>query len=80
MYYSRHELILDRDGDPTVELDCAWKYHEGEAGSLAVPATWELDSVEARDKDSGRRVDLDDAEMEMVRRMFQPISMEEIIA
>lgn len=78
MHYSRHELILDRDGDPTVELDCAWQYHEGEPGSLSVMPTRELDSVQARDKDSGRRVDLDDAEMEMVQRMFQPIAMEEL--
>lgn len=80
MYYSTHRLILDRDGDPTVELDCAWKYHEGEAGSVSVPAHWELDSVTARDADSGQRIELDDAELEMVRAMFQPETMEAMTA
>jgi len=65
-------LILDRDGDPTVEIETEWNHCEGVAGSLSIFAYWHLDSITARDADSGRLLELDADEIEFVKREMQP--------
>lgn len=69
-----HRLILDRDDDPTVELECEWRYRAGEPGSLAICSTWELDRVFAKDADSGKPVELDEAERLWIGEKLQPIT------
>lgn len=67
-----HRLILDRDDDPTVELECEWRYHAGEPGSLAIAESWELNRVFAKDADSGKAVELDEAEQLWIKEQLQP--------
>ena len=65
-------LILDRDGDPTVEIETVWIYYQGEDGSSSICVGWQLDNVSARDADSGQLLELDADEIEFVKREMQP--------
>jgi hypothetical protein len=66
------KLILDRDGDPTVDIECEWNHCEGVAGSLAIFAYWHLERITARDADSGRIVELEPHEIEWIARQLEP--------
>lgn len=70
------KLILDREGDPTVEVECKFSYSYefsyGERGSISICTGWELDWITARDADSGRIVELDPHEIEWIARQLEP--------
>lgn len=63
-----HRIILDRDGDPTAEVECEWNFYYGEPGSLAICSGWQLDRITARDADSGQAVELDESEIALIKR------------
>lgn len=69
---THHRIILDRDDDPTVELECEWNFHSCEPGSAAICAAWELDRVTAKDADSGKPVELDESERLWISEQLQP--------
>lgn len=66
------KLILDRDGDPTVDLECEWSFKQGEPLSISICDSWTLERVTARDADSGRIVELDPHEIEWIARQLEP--------
>ena len=66
------KLILDRDGDPTVDLACSWQFTTAQPGSAGICAAWHLDRIAATDADTGAPVELDPAEVEYITRRIEP--------
>ncbi len=69
---THHEIILDRDGDPTALIECQWEFCTGVEGSLGILAGWVLTHISARDRDSGAVIELDESEVEYVKRICNP--------